>query len=161
MEITLRKADLRDAGIIHELQVKAFMPLLEKYQDFETSPANEPVERVIARINQPSSDYYLIHHTGIPVGGIRVVKKADRAYRISPVFIIPDYQGRGIAQRVFARIEQLYPDAESWELDTILQEAGNCYLYEKVGYKRTDETKVINDRLTLVFYEKHVNQSID
>lgn len=39
-------------------------------------------------------------------------------------------------------------------LDTILQEKGNCYLYEKMGYRKTGKTEKINDRLTLVFYEK-------
>ena len=40
------------------------------------------------------------------------------------------------------------------ELDTILQEKKNCYLNEKMGYRRMDEQEGINDRLTLVFYEK-------
>lgn len=51
-------------------------------------------------------------------------------------------------------IEQIYCDAKAWELHTILQEKGNCYLYEKIGYTKTVETKVINDKLTLVFYKK-------
>lgn len=41
-----------------------------------------------------------------------------------------------------------------WELDTILQEPENCYLYEKMGYCQTGKIKVINERLTLAFYEK-------
>ena len=49
--------------------------------------------------------------------------------------------------------EQLH-GCENWELDTILQEEGNCHLYEKMGYHRTGETKRINDKLTLVFYKK-------
>ena len=43
---------------------------------------------------------------------------------------------------------------EDWELDTILQEPKNCYLYEKMGYRQTGKKNVINERLTLVFYEK-------
>ncbi|WP_372633737.1 GNAT family N-acetyltransferase [Cohnella sp.] len=70
------------------------------------------------------------------------------------MFILPEYQGRGIAQQVFAIIEQLYSEASAWELDTIEQERGNCYLYEKLGYKRTGKTEVINDKMTIVFYEK-------
>ena len=59
MGISLSKANLNDAVTIHEIQVKAFMPLLEKYQDYETKPANESLERIITRLNQPSTDYYL------------------------------------------------------------------------------------------------------
>jgi hypothetical protein len=39
-------------------------------------------------------------------------------------------------------------------LDTILQEAGNCYLYEKLGYKKTGKTEKINDKMDIVYYEK-------
>ncbi|EAA23050.1 Acetyltransferase [Fusobacterium vincentii ATCC 49256] len=30
-----------------------------------------------------------------------------------------------------------------------MQEKGNCYLYEKLGYSSTGKTQVINDRLLL------------
>lgn len=53
-------------------------------------------------------------------------------------------------------VEQIYDDAKSWNLGTILQEKGNCYLYEKIGYKKTGATKAINDKMTMVFYEKHL-----
>ncbi|MFJ8102517.1 GNAT family N-acetyltransferase [Lysinibacillus sp. NPDC096212] len=67
---------------------------------------------------------------------------------------MPEHQGKGIAQKVFAKIEQIHHDAKLWELDTIIQEEGLCYLYEKLGYKKTGETKKINDKITVVFYEK-------
>lgn len=156
MEVSLCKADLKDAVTIHEMKVKAFMPLLEKYQDFETSPANETVERIITQINQSFTDYFIIHHLEVAVGGIRVVKKDNQIYSISPIFILPEHQGKGIAQKVFTIVERIYDDAKSWKLGTILQEKGNCYLYEKIGYKKTGATKVINDKMTMVFYEKHL-----
>ncbi len=34
------------------------------------------------------------------------------------------------------------------------KEAGNCYLYEKMGYQKTEKIEKINDRMTLVFYRK-------
>ena len=57
MGVSLCKANLDNAMTIHEMQVKAFMPLLEKYQDYDTNPANESLERIIARFNQPFTDY--------------------------------------------------------------------------------------------------------
>ena len=73
---------------------------------------------------------------------------------MSPIFVLPEYQGRGIAQAVFQLIEKRYYDARIWELDTVLQEAGNCYLYEKLGYKKTGKRQIVNSRMTLVSYEK-------
>lgn len=156
MDITLFKAGLNEAPIIHEMQIKAFMPLFDKYQDYETSPANESVERIIDRLNQSFTDYYIIKISNISVGAIRIVRKENKTYRVSPLFILPEHQGKGIAQKVFSIIEDIYDDAGIWELDTILQEQGNCYLYEKLGYQKTGEIKQINDRMTIVFYEKRL-----
>jgi GNAT superfamily N-acetyltransferase len=156
MEISLSKAGLKEASIIHEMQIKAFMPLLNKYKDYETSPANQTVEQIEDRINQSYTDYYLIREANIPVGAIRVVKKENKIYRVSPVFILPDYQGRGIAQKVFSMIEDRYSDARIWELATILEEQRNCYLYEKLGYRQKGDTKQINDKMTIVIYEKRM-----
>ena len=157
MEIALVKAETKDAAVIHKMQLLSFMPLLENYQDYETSPANEPLDKTIARIEHALTDYYIIMSGNVPVGGIRIVRMNSRRCRVSPVFVLPEYQGKGIAQIVFQLIEQIYPDADVWELDTILQEQRNCYLYEKLGYRPTGKTEVINSNLTLVSYEKHVN----
>ncbi|MFC9708146.1 GNAT family N-acetyltransferase [Paenibacillus sp. NPDC056933] len=156
MEISLFKAGVNEASIIHEMQIKAFMPLLNKYKDYETSPANQTVEQITDRINQSFTDYYLIKEANIPVGAIRIVKKDNKIYRVSPVFILPDYQGRGIAQKVFSMIEGRYSDAKIWELATILEEQRNCYLYEKLGYRQKGEARQINDKMTIVPYEKRM-----
>lgn len=154
MEVCLRKAGLEDAQIIHEMQVKAFKSLLDEYEDYETNPGNESLVKVISRINQEKSDYYIINMDKVNVGAIRVVKVENRIYRVSPIFVLPEYQGKGIAQKVFKLIETLHSDAMEWRLDTILQEKGNCYLYEKLGYIKTGETKIVNEKLIIVFYRK-------
>lgn len=154
MEITIFKSSLNEATIIHEMQIKTFMPFLNKYQDYETSPANESLERIMDRLNQSFTEYYLIKSSDLNIGAIRIVRKENKTYRVSPIFILPEHQGKGIAQRVFSIIEDKYNDARVWELDSILQEQGNCYLYEKLGYQKTGETKQINDKMTIVFYEK-------
>lgn len=70
------------------------------------------------------------------------------------MFILPIYQGKGIAQKAIFLIEEMFPQATSWELATILEEEGNCYLYEKIGYNQTGDSKKINDKTTLIFYKK-------
>jgi len=155
MDISLSKSSLSDAALIHEMQVTAFMPLLDKYKDYDTSPANESIERIIDRMNQTFTEYFVIRSSNVPVGAIRIVKKDNQIYRVSPIFILPEYQGKGIAQKVFGIIEEMYNDAKMWELDTILQEEGNCYLYEKLGYKKTGKVVEINDKMSIVFYEKY------
>lgn len=70
------------------------------------------------------------------------------------MFIHPSYQGKGIAQKVLTLIEEMFPEATSWELATILEEEKNCFLYEKMGYKRTEVIKKLNDELHLFITKK-------
>ena len=156
MNITLIKSGIDDANTIHQMQVQAFTPLLHKYLDYETSPANETVDRIVERINQSFTDYYIIKESNTPVGAIRVVRRDNNRFRVSPIFILPQFQGKGIAQFVFELIENHYKEAKVWELDTILQEKGNCYLYEKLGYTKTGKKVEINQLMTLVYYQKEM-----
>ncbi len=155
MEVNLVRADVSHAGEIHAMQIEAFRGLLEKYQDFSTNPGAESVEKVEVRLKQDTTYYYFICLGETKVGAVRVVdtKESGKNKRISPIFILPQFQGRGIAQEAIRLCEEAH-GREHWELDTILQEPGNCHLYEKMGYRRTGRTKVINAGLTLVFYQK-------
>ncbi len=161
MEVKLFRASINDAKEIHAMQVMAFKELLEKYQDFDTNPGNESVERVEIRLKQDFTFYYFICIGQQKVGAIRIVdkKEAGKNKRISPLFILPEFQGKGIAQEAIRLCEEAHGNA-NWELDTILQEPKNCHLYEKMGYRQTGKIEVINERLTLVFYEKKEDDRI-
>lgn len=60
MEVTLSEATTDDAKELHAMQVEAFQNLLEKYQDYDTSPASEGVEKVAERLKQDFTYYYFI-----------------------------------------------------------------------------------------------------
>lgn len=124
MKIKLKKAKRDDAQKLVEMQIESFVPLYRKYRDNEI------------------------------VGAIRIRELDNKRYRISPIFILPRFHGKGIAKEVFRLIEEIYYDAKVWELDTILQEVGNCHLYEKLGYRRTGREEIINEKMTIIFYEK-------
>lgn len=107
------------------------------------------------RLKQNFTFFYFIFVDNKKVGTIRVVdyKERGRNKRISPIFVLPEYRNKGIAQSAIKICEEIHGNT-NWELSTILQEKGNCYLYEKLGYHPIGKTQVINDRLTLIFYEK-------
>lgn len=155
MEIKLVKAGVKDAEKIWKMQVDSFMSLYEKYQDTDTSPATEQVEKVIWRLEQSNTYFYFIMAESECVGAIRIVddKKENIRKRISPLFILPKFRNRGFGGKAILEAEKIHGD-KNWSLDTILQEKGNCALYEKMGYHQTGKTEKINDKMTLVFYEK-------
>lgn len=152
--VTLRLATSEELEKIWKMQVEAFAELLEKYKDYELSPASEGIDKIEARFAQEGSAYYFIEAEGADVGVIRIVDRKDGTRkRISPLWIMPFYRGRGYAQEAIRAAEDIY-GSHHWELDTILQEKGNLYLYEKMGYHQTGKTARINERMDIVFYEK-------
>lgn len=148
----LIKAGAADAQELWKMQAEAFSELLEKYEDYETNPAAEKLERVLARLTD-GSFYYFICVDGEKVGAIRIVVREDGIKRISPVFISRSFRRKGYAMQAIKLAESLHGE-QGWALETILQEDGNCRLYERLGYKRTGRTERINDKMDLVFYEK-------
>lgn len=72
---------------------------------------------------------------------------------MTPIFVLEEFRNKGIAQKTFYEIEKIHGNA-NWALDTILQEEGNCYLYEKLGYVRTGKIEKINGDMDIVYYEK-------
>ena len=154
MIVTLKKANIADCAEIHAMQVKSFKVLLDKYKDISTNPGAEPIERIIERMNQDFTDYYFIKFETKHIGAIRIVRLHNNICRISPMFILPEFQGKGYAQQAIMQVEALYPQANSWELDTIKEEAKLCHLYENMGYKRTGKEEALQDNMVIVYYSK-------
>lgn len=152
MSIILVKATKSDMKEIWEMQVEAFKSLLEKYQDYDMSPATESYENVLNKYKQPWTSYFFIIRNNEKVGVVRVIDKKDGSRkRIAPIWIMPAFRNQGLAQLAMREVEKLY-DSPHWQLDTILQEQGNIYLYEKLGYKRTGEIENIKDGMDIVYF---------
>ncbi len=151
----LVRATVSDCDKIWSLQTEAFADLLAKYQDYKTSPGNEPKEYIQAKLLDEFTFFYFIYHEDEIAGAVRVVdrKNGDRK-RIAPIFIIKKFRNRGLAQKAFEEIEKIH-GSNHWMLDTILQEEGNCYLYEKLGYQKTGKIENINEQMDIVYYEKN------
>ena len=144
-----------DLDTVFEIQKAAFLPLYEKYRDDDTSPYKESRESVLRKYTREGTVGYLFLLDGAAVGAVRVnLEKENGSARISALCVLPQVQGRGIAQSALRKIEKLHPHIRRWSLSTILEEKGNCHLYEKIGYRKTGKTVTVNDKMTLVYYEK-------
>ncbi len=155
MSVKLQKVNREDMHELWEMQVDAFKDLLDKYQDYDMSPAAESYERILQKYDFTGTIYYFIVADGIKVGGIRVIDKMDGSRkRISPIWIMHEFRNKGYAQQAIQEVEKLYGD-DNWSLDTILQEKGNIHLYEKLGYKRTGKIERISYLMDIVYFEKN------
>ncbi len=157
MIVSLNKAVFGDCAQIHRMQVSAFTDLLLKYQDYDTNPASESLEIIEYKFNQDFTDYHFIMAGNKKIGAVRIVKLSEKTHRISPIFILPEFQNKGYAQKAMAEIELFYPDVKEWQLDTIKQETKLCHLYEKCGYIATGKEEDIKDGMTIAYYQKKTN----
>lgn len=86
MSITLLRATECDMKEICKMQVEAFKSLLEKYQDYDMSPATESYENLLNKFKQPWTKYLFIVRNGEKIGAVRVIDKEDGSRkRISQV----------------------------------------------------------------------------
>lgn len=124
MDVRLVKIGIEDAEKLWNMQVTAFQELYDKYQDTETSPTAEPMDKVIMRLKQPFTYYYFIIANNMAVGAIRVVDrhKYGVAKRISPVFVMPEYRNRGLAQKAIKLAEEKH-GCSDWVLDNNFSES--------------------------------------
>lgn len=152
MSIELKRVTLDDIDKIIEMQKKSFKPLMDRYHDDEINPYNESIEKIKYKIE--NYFYYFIIIDGIKVGAIAINDKKDGTKKkIAPLYILPEYQNKGYAQVAINEVEKIH-GKDNWKLDTILEEKGNCHLYEKFGYKQTGKVERISDIQNIVFYEK-------
>ena len=50
MNIKLIRATIEDSKELWQMQVESFQLLLDKYQDYDTNPASEPIDKIINRL---------------------------------------------------------------------------------------------------------------
>ena len=82
MNIKLVRIGVNVVENLWNMQIIAFKSLLEKYQDFRTSPGAESKEKIKAKLLQDYTYFYYIYVDENIVGAVRVVDKkyASRNY---------------------------------------------------------------------------------
>lgn len=157
-EVLLVVAIKKDIPLIHKMQIESFKELYERYQD-RSNPGLESLEKVKNRFNKKDTTYFLIKYNGVTTGAIRLNRKAVDRGRISPIFILPEYENNKIGQKAIITLENLYPKVKVWELSTVFQESKLCYFYEKLGYRSFGKIKNIRKGLDFITFRKICNQS--
>ncbi len=137
------------------MQKKCFKPIYEKYYD-ETNPCKESLSKFVSRTTKPSFQMYWIVDNSTKVGQIWVATKNNTA-KLARLFVLPKFQNKGYATAAIIDIEKLYSQYYHWQLDTIKEEKRNVHLYQKLGYKPCGKEKIVNDKMTIIEFEKEIN----
>lgn len=85
MNIVIKRTNEIEAPILLEIQKEAFEDDLRMYEDHNTSPVNEPIERLLRKIEL--FIHYTIWHNNEIIGGIDVRNLKDNKYRLNRIFI--------------------------------------------------------------------------
>ena len=152
--IHLRTVAPDESEKLCDMQQLAFRALLDKYHDYNTNPGVESLMVIEQRLGFDDIDHYWIQFDTIDIGYIRITRQESGVCRLSRMFILPEFQGKGYAQQALKQAESRYPQTQRWELDTIKQEIKLCHLYEKMGYRRTGDEHSIQEGMDLVDYVK-------
>lgn len=98
---------------------------------------------------------YLIYVDGIAVGVVSIVKKAEHAYYLSNLCIVPEYQHRGIGQKAIAFVVHHYRDLKELSLVTPADKEENVSFYtKKCGFKIIGEKMDGNVKVAIFTFQK-------
>lgn len=153
--LSFELAHEEDAEILKEIGLKAFAEDKKEYGSFP-----QGIDSIDWHISQIKSGmYYKIIFEGRIVGGIRVFDMKEGHYRLGSIYLLPEFQNRGIGHQTMKFIENRFPDAQKWSLDTPSKSFRNHYFYEKHGYVKVGEVQPDKGlEFYLFLYEKTVSK---
>lgn len=86
------------------------------------------------------------------VGSVRANLDGDNC-GVNKLVVLPEFQKRGIGEKLLGEIEKHFPSVEKFTLATGSKSESNIRLYEKVGYKII-RTETFHDGVEAVVMEK-------
>ena len=146
----IEKAIVQDAESILSLQKLAYRSEAEIYEDFSIPPLTQSLEEIQKDFETHFFLKAVIHEELI--GSVRAHLKEGTCY-VGRLIVHPKYQHQGIGTQLMRRIEEIFREAQRFEIFTGHQSRRNLHLYEKLGYRRF-KTVEANEKLTLVYLEK-------
>ncbi|MCW9134130.1 GNAT family N-acetyltransferase [Bacillus paramycoides] len=148
--MVFRKSTMEDIEILLPIQKASFKEDLEKYEDFETSPACETFEKLAENIKK--YHHFTILDRETVIGAIDV-RGNDERMHLDKMFISPFNQNKGAGTAAIQFLENQFPNVKLWTLYTPYLSFRNHYFYEKFGYKKIKEVQ-LTPKLILFKYEK-------
>ena len=134
--LKLREATPGDSNLAYRTKKAAFREYVEKVWGWDESEQWQLHKRRFV-----AEDFRVLQISGTDVGILAVVQEAD-CVNVKQLFILPDYQGRGIGKACMLRVIR---DADERGLPIRLQllkvNTRALAFYERLGFKEIGETE--------------------
>jgi len=144
-------ASVSDFPEILEIQKKAFLSEAELYQNFNIQPLSQTLEELVEECQEKIVLKAVLN--GKTVGSIRA-NTFENGCWVNKLVVLPEFQKRGIGEKLLREIESYFLDTEKFTLATGAKSESNIRLYEKVGYKIIGK-ETFHDGVEAVVMEKH------
>jgi GNAT superfamily N-acetyltransferase len=115
------------------------------------------IEEVIRRLNLPNWHVYKIFADGVLCGGLSFCERLENPgdYYLVLVFVLPEFQNKGIASTAIKLCEAEVKNARRWTLGFPVDEPANRCCYEKAGNTDTGQwQEQSGGAIILAIYEK-------
>ena len=99
---------------------------------------------------------YKIMAGGNLIGGVIVWILPEGHNILGTIFVDPDHQDLGVGQRTWLFIEETYPDAKSWRLETPSWAVKNHHFYKQCGFVEVSEDPLIPAEDESIIYFKNM-----
>lgn len=152
-EFTILKANEDDLPTILDVQKKAFLEVVKKFNLKSLPALEQSLESLTIDFSKGMILKVAIENT--IVGSVRAYKNNDTCH-IERLVVLPEYQNRGIGKALMNEIETRHTNVvRRYELFTGSRDSRNLHFYDQLGYK-SYKTEKLNDEVTFVFMEKSV-----
>jgi RimJ/RimL family protein N-acetyltransferase len=131
--VRLRRFEREDAEVLAAVSRRAFENDVRHGAPEPGGPPGYDSPDWQLEMGETATAYLVIVVEDRVVGGMIVFGSAGE-YWLGRMFIDPDQQGCGIGTAAVAELEQGFPDARLWSLETPPWNRRNHRFYEKVGY---------------------------
>jgi GNAT superfamily N-acetyltransferase len=125
-EMIIERASIEDAEEILELQKLAYVSEAEIIDDFTILPLHQTIDEISSEFRYQI--FLKIRLEGIIIGSVRSYLEKGTCY-IGKLIVRPKYQNRGLGTGLLSAAENLFPDAERYELFTGQKSKKNIHIY--------------------------------
>lgn len=101
-------------------------------------------------------DCYAIVSDEKMIGGIFCSLSSTEELWVHRIFLIPEYQGKGLGKGVFKALEKIYSRALTMALDTPAWHSRNHGFYESIGFRKVGEEDSDKQDFHLFQYRKEL-----
>ena len=128
-ELSFRKAHARDSEFVFTVKKAAFREYVEQVWGWDDNYQQE-----LHHSRFPSQDIQIIQFRGIDVGFLATSNTSD-TLKVNQLFILPEYQGKGIGSACMTRIfDNASLEGKSVALQVLKINTRGIAFYQRLGF---------------------------